>query len=389
MTQQLLVAPDHHEAHALSLFTATARGLPVYLGKTHEDHVDTVWALQRRGNALLWHLAAVCFSYERQAPGPSPGGSSRVPTEITRFCGDTQMSRRHFHRLSLTYETFTTEISDTGVTYPPIVDSPLQFKHFLVAANHAEDPWAAVVEAHDEGWSANEFYRRLVQGKIRAARQARLGDATGTATVTRASWEDWIDDQPACDLLFTDPPYHTDVDNIAAFASAWLPLALGTVKATGRAYICIGAYPDELAAYLAVPAAPLSLQQVLVWTYRNTLGPAPTHDYKLNWQAILYYRGTEAPALGAASLAEQFSVFDVSAPDGRRGEREHAWQKPEDLAERIIRHSTMPDDLVLDPFAGTGTFLAVAAQLGRHARGCEIDATQIHACRDRGVAIAR
>ena len=40
-------------------------------------------------------------------------------------------------------------------------------------------------------------------------------------------------------------------------------------------------------------------------------------------------------------------------------------QKPEALAERIIRASSNPGDLVLDPFAGSGTVGAVAARLGR------------------------
>lgn len=40
-------------------------------------------------------------------------------------------------------------------------------------------------------------------------------------------------------------------------------------------------------------------------------------------------------------------------------------QKPVALAERIIRASTDVDELVLDPFAGSGTVGAAAAQLGR------------------------
>ena len=40
-------------------------------------------------------------------------------------------------------------------------------------------------------------------------------------------------------------------------------------------------------------------------------------------------------------------------------------QKPEALAERIIRAGSNPGDLVLDPFTGSGTVGAVAARLGR------------------------
>ena len=90
----------------------------------------------------------------------------------------------------------------------------------------------------------------------------------------------------------------TDVEGIEGFASEWVPTALAKVKATGRAYICIGAYPRELRAYLTIaPPSHLLFSQVLVWTYKNRVGPSPTHDYKLNWQAILYYRGPAVPAL--------------------------------------------------------------------------------------------
>lgn len=55
------------------------------------------------------------------------------------------------------------------------------------------------------------------------------------------------------------------------------------------------------------------------------------------------------------------------------GERAHKQQSPIALLLRIILSSTMPGDLVLDPFAGTGTTLVVAEQLGRPSVGIEID----------------
>lgn len=202
--------------------------------------------------------------------------------------------------------------------------------------------------------------------------------------VTRAAALDWLAAQQPCDLLLTDPPYSTDVDNVHGFAREWLPVALKNVKPSGRAYVCIGAYPEELHAYLDLHTGDFTLANVLVWTYRNTLGPSPTHDYKLNWQAILHYRGSDAPPLDCPEMTEQFAVQDINAPDGRHGDRWHAWQKPDLLAERIIRHATRPGDLILDPFAGTGTFLLAAARLGRRARGCELDSDMLAIATERG-----
>ncbi|MEN1679331.1 MAG: DNA methyltransferase [Planctomycetota bacterium] len=50
----------------------------------------------------------------------------------------------------------------------------------------------------------------------------------------------------------------------------------------------------------------------------------------------------------------------------------HGCQMPEQLLGRIVRVSTDPGDLVLDPFAGSGTTLAVAKKLGRRWLGVEL-----------------
>jgi site-specific DNA-methyltransferase (adenine-specific) len=50
----------------------------------------------------------------------------------------------------------------------------------------------------------------------------------------------------------------------------------------------------------------------------------------------------------------------------------HGCQMPEQLLGRIIRSSSNPAELVLDPFAGSGTTLAVAKKLGRSWIGFEL-----------------
>src|SRR5438105_2190434 len=52
----------------------------------------------------------------------------------------------------------------------------------------------------------------------------------------------------------------------------------------------------------------------------------------------------------------------------------HGCQMPEQLLARIIRVSSNPGDLVLDPFAGSGTTLVVAKKLGRRWLGFEVSA---------------
>ena len=55
------------------------------------------------------------------------------------------------------------------------------------------------------------------------------------------------------------------------------------------------------------------------------------------------------------------------------GERFHKQQAPLALLLRIVLSSTKTGDTVLDPFAGTGTTLVAAHQVGRNSVGVEID----------------
>lgn len=190
------------------------------------------------------------------------------------------------------------------------------------------------------------------------------------------------------DLLLTDPPYSTDVENINEFVEKWLYKALGNVKDTGFAYIFIGAYPEEIKAYFnAKIPKHITLCQPLIWTYKNTLGNNPKDRYKLNYQMCLFYRGINAPALDCPLTAEQWAVQEINAPDGRQGDRYHAWQKPLEIAERFIRHSTKQGQTVFDPFACTGTFLIAAANLGRKAYGYEINADNAKIAEERGCTL--
>ena len=179
----------------------------------------------------------------------------------------------------------------------------------------------------------------------------------------------------------------TDVDDIETFVSSWLYTALDGVKDTGFAYVFIGAYPNELKAYLnAEIPKHIELCQQLVWTYKNTLGNNPKDRYKQNYQSCLFYRGKKAPALDCPLTSEQWAVQEINAPDGRQGDRYHAWQKPIDIAERFIRHSTKQGMMVFDPFACTGTFLIAASKLGRQAYGFEINPDNAKIAEERGCA---
>lgn len=201
---------------------------------------------------------------------------------------------------------------------------------------------------------------------------------------------DTIEDN-SVDLLLTDPPYSTDIENLNSFVSGWLKKALAKVKPTGRAYICIGAYPVEIETYLAFLLYlqnKFAVDNPLIWTYKNTLGVTPKMKYNMNYQIILHLYSGESEPLDNSVTNEMFSVQEINAPDGRLGDRLHTWQKPDELAMRLIKHSTKEGDTVLDCFACTGTFLLAAAKLGRKTIGCDISAENLEIAKQRGCVIA-
>lgn len=221
-------------------------------------------------------------------------------------------------------------------------------------------------------------------------RDKAVGDESGSASVFRESAFELLAREIEIDLLLTDPPFSTDIDQpIGDFVDSWLPTALEKMRATGRAYIFFGAYPDEIMAYLACMSKHSWVNglQLMGWTYKNTLGPEPRMGYTRNWQTIAYAHGPDAPPLNTDRLVEKVSIHEHAHP-ARSVNRVHRWQKPDELAEMFIRHGSEPGQLVVDPFAGSGTFLAAAARLGRNALGSDVDAGAVDLAQDRGVKLA-
>jgi site-specific DNA-methyltransferase (adenine-specific) len=72
----------------------------------------------------------------------------------------------------------------------------------------------------------------------------------------------------------------------------------------------------------------------------------------------------------------------VIAPIGKE-RTGYPTQKPEALLERVIRASSNEGDVVLDPFCGSGTTLAVAQRLGRRFIGIDVSAIAVGLARER------
>jgi len=224
--------------------------------------------------------------------------------------------------------------------------------------------------------------------EVKAQKEPDPADDDGP-TVRQADATDLIADVQSADALVTDPPYTTDIDDIESFVSSWLPAAIETIGDGGVAFITVGAYADELQTYLSAldDLGVRDRTQVLVWTYKNTIGRAPSTEYKRNWQAILFVQSDPAVELDAPLTSERWGVQDINAPDGRHDGRHHKWEKPSELIERFIRHTTDEGDTVVDPFVGTGTTAIVAHDLGREVVAGDSDPEMLEIADNRGCLV--
>jgi modification methylase len=223
------------------------------------------------------------------------------------------------------------------------------------------------------------------------------------------------------DLVFADPPYNLqlqgdlkrpddskvdavddDWDRFTSFAAydeftkAWLGACKRVLKPSGTLWV-IGSYHNIFRVGSILQDLGFWILNDVVWRKSNPMpnfrGRRFTNAHEtLIWasreQAARYTFNYEALKAGNEDIQVR---SDWTLPlctgeerlKGRDGKKLHPTQKPEALLARVILSSSRPDDLVLDPFNGTGTTGAVAKHLGRRYIGIERDPSYAAAAEKR------
>ena len=121
----------------------------------------------------------------------------------------------------------------------------------------------------------------------------------------------------------------------------------------------------------AFRAAGFDFKHLLVWVKQQfVIGMA---DYHSRFEPILYGWRSNGPHYFCGDRSQD-SVFEVDRP---RINDLHPTCKPTQLFARMIANSSRPGELTFDPFAGSGSSIIAAHQLGRIAFGCEVDAAYV------------
>ena len=102
--------------------------------------------------------------------------------------------------------------------------------------------------------------------------------------------------------------------------------------------------------------------EVMLWASKS--GKGSRHRYTFNYEEMRRENGGK----------QMKTVWRMKAPSAREKRfGKHPTQKPLELIERCLRASTNEGDIVLDPFAGSGSTGVAAVALGRRFIGIEVD----------------
>ena len=201
------------------------------------------------------------------------------------------------------------------------------------------------------------------------------GDATDVGAYERLLGEDQVD------LVWTDPPYgvsyvgqggmtiendNLDIGALEEFLRQSFN-AMFTFTKPGACWY-VAAPSGNLFQAFSIPLSELEVwRHTLVWVKDAlVMGRA---DYHYRHESI-FYGWTPGAAHQEPPDRKQDSVWEVPRP---RSNKEHPTMKPIELITRAINNSSRANDLVLDPFAGSGSTLIAAEQTRRRARVMEID----------------
>lgn len=214
------------------------------------------------------------------------------------------------------------------------------------------------------------------------------------------------------DMLFADPPYNLNKkfgkekftlvssDEYEEWLDSWLKLCSPLLKPTASVYIC-GDWRSG-SAIQRTGSKYFKLRNRITWEREKGRGAKAnwknaaediwfftvSDDFTFNLDAVKQRRRVIAPyrkdgkpkdwsetAAGNFRDTHPSNLWtDITVPFWSMPENtDHPTQKPEKLLAKMVLASTNPGDLILDPFAGSGTTAVVAKKLRRNFVAIESD----------------
>jgi site-specific DNA-methyltransferase (adenine-specific) len=216
------------------------------------------------------------------------------------------------------------------------------------------------------------------------------------------------------DMTFADPPFNLkksyeyyeddkEVHEYLAWCKEWLREMVRITKPTGSIFVhnipkwltYFASYLNDLAHFkhwIAWDAMGAPLGKTLLPNHYGILWYIKSKGFKFYDIRAPHERCRECDSLladygGKKDLIHPFGTLasdvwiDIHRIRHNKRRDEHPCQLPVHLLERLILMATDENDIVLDPFVGTGTTAVAAKKLGRRYIGIDIDSKYVEISR--------
>ncbi len=142
----------------------------------------------------------------------------------------------------------------------------------------------------------------------------------------------------------------------------WIPECFRVLKPQSHIYIMTNFLNLEY--YMSeIRKAGFDIHNLLIWEKNNA---TPNRWYMKNCEYIIFARKGEAFPINFCGTKTVLQIPNVK-------NKQHPTEKPVELLEIFINNSSQPNDIILDPFFGSGSTLIAALKNGRKYLGFEID----------------
>jgi hypothetical protein len=160
-------------------------------------------------------------------------------------------------------------------------------------------------------------------------------------------------------LILTDPPYGNEAEPLYR----WLAQFAAHVLIPGGSVICY-------------TGSTLLFRDMSIFKAQEALREYPLCHMKHTQPQKLFGAGilaTNKPVLWfAKGRSRHRTLMPVEFLSKRREKEAHLWGQGDGGVWTPIYHLSRPGELIMDPFAGTGTWGCIAAAMGRRWIGCDI-----------------
>ena len=222
------------------------------------------------------------------------------------------------------------------------------------------------------------------------------------------------------DLIFADPPYNLqlkkeltrpDRSKVSAvndkwdqfesfkkyddFTNSWLSQCKRVLKKNGAIWI-IGSYHNIFRVGTAIQNLGFWILNDVIWNKKNPMPNFKGTRFTNAHETLIWASKSERSkyTFNYQSLKclnddlQMRSNWDLPICNGKErlkknGKKIHSTQKPEALLHRILLATSNKNDLILDPFLGSGTSATVAKKLGRNYCGIEKEKNYFKAAKQR------